>query len=109
MRNSSDSEITNINWLYWGAIDLDDFRTQFPEFRQSEITAIDQIISGTYKQNKIEPHIDPVFTDVFNKFKSTPEIKERATEWFTKLNKKVNVKHNSTPITPTIIATKRKK
>lgn len=95
------------NWSDWQSVNLDEFRTLFPEFRQSEITANDQIISGVYKQATVPANLHPTAADVFNIFKSNPEIRERADKWIADIQKKVKIK-NIAPITPTIIGPKAK-
>lgn len=93
-------------WNDWNFINLDEFRETFPEFRQAEVTAIEQIISGQYKEKSLE-NSHPTVQTVFNTFKNSPETVKKADKWLADLLKKTNVK-NHTPITPTVIGPRAK-
>lgn len=99
--------LTKANWSDWGSVNLYEFRTLFPEFRQFEITANNQIISGVYKQSIVPNNLHSSAIDVFNIFLHNPEIRERADKWAEDIQRKVKLK-NIAPITPTIIGPRAK-
>ena len=80
--------------------------TQLPEFRQSEVTAIEQIISGQYKADAVD-NVHHTVQTVFNVFKNNPETVEKADKWLAELQRNTKVK-NHTPITPTVIGPRAK-
>ena len=94
-------------WNDWNFINLDNFRELFPEFRQSEVTAIEQIISRNYKKDTLE-NVHHTMQTVFNIFKNSPLTVEKADVWLAELEKKTNVKSHA-PITPTVIGPRSKR
>ena len=91
-------------WEQWETINLDKFRDTFPEFRHSEAIAINQIVSGQYKEKAIDTD-DKQKQEVFENFKSDSDLMIRAEQW----NKEFQVKNaiKNELLTPTVVGPKR--